>query len=242
MLFFLLVGQVHAAETPAIIDAFACNLASGKDAKDIDSAVAFWNQQVDKIDNEALNQYTAWIGTPIRSTNPADFHWVGISPNLNTWAKGNAAYSESDEGQAADSRFDELGTCTSELWTSELLHGTVRGPEDKNLVLETYVCNLLPGKTMDNIRAAEANFVKALKAAGIEMNVFRLSPMYTNGQADLVYFVGHDDIETFGATGTTVATTPATSMASQSFQLIMDCAAGIFNVENIRSGVAPAAD
>jgi hypothetical protein len=241
MLFCLLVGQVQAAETPPILDTFECTLANGKDAEDIASATAFWKKQVSKIDNEALNQYAAWLITPIRSSNPADFYWLGASPNMNMWAQGNAAYAGSSEGAAAEARFAELGKCTSNAWSSEQLYGgDAPGEGDNNDVLEAFGCTLHEGKTMSNVRTVEANFVKEAKAAGLEMNIFRLSPLYTDGQVDLVYFVGHDDMETYGATATKQAMTPATATANQYFNLVMDCGAGLYNVDTIKG--LPAAE
>lgn len=235
MLFYLLVGQVQAAETPPIVETFACTLANGKGAKDIESASSFWSDQVKKINNKALNQYSAWIISPIRSNLPADFYWLGASPNMNTWAQSTAAYAGSAEGMAADARFAEMSTCTSSVWSSEQLYGETEPQEgDTSSILEVFGCSLHDGKTMSNVRAVEENFLKAAKETGLEMNVFRFSPVYTDGNVDLLYFIGHDDLETFGATATTQATTPATATANSYFNLVMDCGAGLYGAENIR--------
>ncbi len=231
----LFVSHVQAAETPPILETFACTLANGKDAKDIAGANAFWKAQISKIDNEALNQYGAWLITPIRSSLPADFYWLGASPNMNLWAQGAAAYSGSAEGQAAEARFDKLGKCTSEIWTSEQLYGgPAPGEGDNDDILEAFGCTLHEGKTMSNVRAVEANFIKEAKAAGLEMNIFRLSPVYTDGQVDVLYCIGHEDMETYGATATKQSTTPATATANQYFNLVMDCGGGLYGVETIK--------
>ena len=165
MLFSLIAGQVYAAETPPIVETFACNLASGKDAKDIESATSFWRQQVEKLDNVDLNQYSAWSVFPVRSSLPADFFWLGASPNMNVWARGAAAYAQSAEGAAAEAKFAKLGKCTSNVWSSELLYGEAPSEENESGILEVFGCSLKKGKTMSNVRAVEANFTKAAKAA-----------------------------------------------------------------------------
>ncbi|MBL6691542.1 MAG: hypothetical protein ISP91_14235 [Pseudomonadales bacterium] len=234
MLFCLLVGQVQAAETPPIVETFSCHLNEGSDAGDVQSAVDYWKQQVKKIDNEALNQYAAWMVTPIRSPLPYNFYWLGGSPNMNTWAKGGAAYAASSEGQAAQARFDKISTCTSQTWVSEQLMGD--GPQtDDNGVMEVYGCTLHKGKTMSNVRAVEENYVKTAKAAGVGQSIFRFSPMHTNGDVDLLYLVGYGDMESYGSTVTQIFTTDSTRTANQYFSLVMDCGSGLYNVDTIKA-------
>ncbi len=239
MMFCLLIGEVQAEETPPIVDTFACNLKSGSDAGDVQSAVDYWSQQIKKIDNEALNQYAAWLVTPIRSSLPSDFYWLGASPNMNAWASGGAAYAASSEGQAAQARFDKISDCTSQVWMSEQVLGDGAPDEDGDAVLEVYGCTLHEGKTMSNVRAVEANYVKEANAAGIGQSIFRFSPMYTNGEVDLLYLVGYDDMESYGAAATKVFTTDSTRTANMYFSLVMDCGAGLYNVDTIK---APASE
>lgn len=242
-LFCLLSGHVladghMAATTPPMVDTYACSYINGSDADDLDKAVSFWNQQMDKIDNEALNQFSAWILTPVRSTLPADFYFLGASPNMTAWANGMEAYAASDEGQAADDRFNKISKCTGATWMSEQVYGEPGPNEDgnTNTILEAAGCTLREGKTMSNVRALEANFVAEAKAAGLEMNIFRFSPVYTNGEVDVVYFVGHPDTATFVANGNKGWNTKGLRMANALTDIVMDCGAGLYNAENIRMG------
>ncbi len=234
MLFCLIVGQVQAEETPPIVETFSCSLNSGSDASDVQSAVDYWKQQVKKIDNEALNQYAAWMVTPIRSPLPYNFYWLGASPNLNTWADGGAAYAASSEGQAAQARFEKISTCTSQVWSSEQVMGPEEADDDGNGVLEVFGCNLHKGKTMSNVRAAEKNFVKQAEAAGLEQAIFRFTPMYTNGDVDLLYLIGHDDMEAYGKNGTATMSDERVRLANFFFGLVADCGGGIYNIDTIK--------
>ncbi|MBT7371003.1 MAG: hypothetical protein HN816_10170 [Gammaproteobacteria bacterium] len=79
-------------------------------------------------------------------------------------------------------------------------------------------------------------------AAGIDMNVFRFSPVYTSGEADLLYFIGHDDIAAMGATNTEIFTTDATRTANQYFSLVMDCGGGVYSIDLIKAGSVAASE
>jgi hypothetical protein len=243
--FFCLIGMQayadgHEMETPAIVDTFACSYNNGKDDKDLDGAVSFFNQQVDKLDNDVVNQGSHWVITPVRSSLPADFYWLSASPNLTAWANGNAAYSASDEGQAADDRFAKVAACTSNSWMSEQVYGD-QGPQEPGAttILEAAGCTLREGKTMSNVRAVEANFVSEAKAAGLDMRIFRFSPMYTDGSVDLVYFAGYDSTDSYVANNNTGWNTKGLRVANAFFEMVMDCGAGLYNAENVRAGAAP---
>jgi hypothetical protein len=242
-LFCLLGMQVfadnHAMETPTIIDTYSCNFLDGKGEKDLDSAISYWNQQMDKMDNDTVNQGAHWLITPVRSSQPGDFYWLSASPNLTAWANGNAAYAASDEGQAADARFTKMSKCTSASWMSEQVYGDQTPPEPgATTILEAAGCTLKEGKTMSNVRAVEANFVAEAKAAGLDMRVFRFSPMYTNGEVDLLYFVGYNDTASYVANNNKGWNTKGLRVANAFSQLVMDCGAGLYNARNLR---APAA-
>jgi hypothetical protein len=60
------MGQVQAAETGGVVETYSCHFNSGKDAKDLDGAVKFWQSQVKKLNSTDLNKYFGSVLTPIK--------------------------------------------------------------------------------------------------------------------------------------------------------------------------------
>jgi hypothetical protein len=108
-----------ADRTPdAMVETFSCQLRAGSSMADARSAGAFWQQQVGKIASDDLAKYGAFFVTPIRGgSGEVDFGWIGTYPDLVSFARGETAYQESREGQAADERFNKASTCRNALWT-----------------------------------------------------------------------------------------------------------------------------
>ncbi len=108
--FALIFAQVaqsdhhEVVETPAVGESFRCNYIDGKGSKDLDSAVSYWQSQLEKIDSADIKNYFAAVLKPIYSNIDADFFWLGVNTNLNAFARGNTAYAASDAGQAANAQ------------------------------------------------------------------------------------------------------------------------------------------
>jgi hypothetical protein len=239
-LFSCFSNSALAAETPPVVQINSCSFSSGKDMNDLNSAVSFWQGQMEKLGG---GNYFGALITPVISTLPDDFYWLGSSPNLNAWASGGAAYAASKEGQAATARLEKLGTCSTTLSYAEQVYaGVPPEPDDDNGFLEVFGCSLLKGKTMSNVRAVEANFNAAAKDAGAPMNVFRFTPTYSDGQVDLIYLVAHNDRAEFGKTNTMLATNPHTSAAFQNFASVMDCGSGLYDSRVIHRPTEAAAE
>ncbi len=101
----------------AVVETFSCKLNEGADMDDVDSAVKFWQGQVEKINSSALNDYLAYLWTPFRgNTGASDFVWVGNAADLTAWAQGASDYASSAAGQAADERFAAITTCSNQMW------------------------------------------------------------------------------------------------------------------------------
>ncbi len=108
---------MSADRTPdALVETFSCSINDGSDMDDVDDAVEFWQGQLGKVDSAALNDYQAYVWTAFRGGTGADFVWVGNSPDLGTWAKGESDWMNSSAGQAADERFAKVSTCTNQMW------------------------------------------------------------------------------------------------------------------------------
>lgn len=111
------IGNTADRLPDATVETFACRLKPGVSQADFRKAAEFWQQQVSKIASADLNTYEAYLVTPFRGgTGEADVGWIGNYPDLATFGRGETAYMNSKEGQAANERFEKVSTCRSALW------------------------------------------------------------------------------------------------------------------------------
>lgn len=108
-----------ADRTPdAVVESFACNVKDKSDRDDVVAANSFWQAQAAKIKSAAMDTQEAFFWTPYRGApDGIDHLYVVTYPDLTTWAQGESDYLASKEGQAAEARFNSVGTCRSNLWT-----------------------------------------------------------------------------------------------------------------------------
>lgn len=110
------IGMTADRNVDAVVETFSCMINEGSDMDDVDDSLAYWQAQLPKIGSAVMNEYIGYKWTPIRGGRGEDFIFVGNSKSLQSWAKGTTDYEASAEGQAADERFFEHSTCTSQLW------------------------------------------------------------------------------------------------------------------------------
>jgi hypothetical protein len=197
------MSNTQAEETATVVQSFNCNFINGKGTKDLDSAVTHWQEQIKKIDSEDMTNYFGAVLTPIVSNSDADFYWIGASPNLNSFARLGTAYNQSAAGQSADTRFEKMSKCKSNLFFSEQIYsGEAPAEGDNDGVLQGIGCTLKDGKTMTNVLTAEAGMNKVAAASGSKYSVYRWTPYLANVPVDLLYLVVYDDLESFASENT----------------------------------------
>lgn len=232
----LALADAHMADTGPVMETFRCTFHDGKGPDDLWKAAAFFNEQVDKIDSEALDSYFAAVLTPLRASMDGDFGWIGYWPNLNTMARGLTAFSGSEAGQAAESRFADLSDCEGNVWLREPLISNY--PDDdatpESDAVELYLCTLNEGATMDAAAAAEQGYVDAHADAPIALD--RWTPYLANTPYDLVYLVAHEDLTAFADLNTKWQTSEAGAANNAQFGEVMDCESGLFSGRVIREG------
>ncbi len=228
--------QVHAAETGSVVETYSCHYIDGKGAKDLDSAVEFWQSQLKKIDSADLNKYFGAVLMPIKGGTDADFFWLGGSPNLNVYARGQNDYNRSSEGQAADARFAKMSKCTSNMYFSEQIYAGAPPEEgDTEAILQSYGCTLNKGKTMANVLAFEKIVIANSEALKAKTNIYRLTPYMSNTPADVVYLVGYDDLVSFGSESTDFMTSPGYDGVISALSDTMDCNSGLAAMEVVHT-------
>ncbi|MFX3658248.1 MAG: hypothetical protein ACN6I7_03740 [bacterium] len=111
------IGNTADRMPDAMVETFACRLKPGATQADVRNAAEFWQQQVPKIASADLDTYEAYMVIPFRGgSGEADFGWIGNYPDMTTFGRGETAYMNAKEGQAANERFEKVSTCRTALW------------------------------------------------------------------------------------------------------------------------------
>jgi hypothetical protein len=226
----------HAAETANVVEAFTCSYNDGKGPAELDAAIEFWNAQIDKIDNDALNGYNAGVLTPLRATLEGDFIWIGGAGNLNVAAAALSATTNSEEGQATTARFAEVADCDSnQFFSTPVYVGTPPGEDDGEAIVELYGCTLNDGKSLADAEVAEKHLSEVVSATKSGINVFRWTTFLANTPYDLAYVAVHDNLEDFGSFNTRMQTSEDGQANDALFAAAMDCESGLFTGRQVRT-------
>jgi len=116
------IGMTADTEIDAIVETFRCDIRDGSDAGDINAAIKNWQNGLESIESEALDNYDAYVWWPIRGGPGNDFYWVGNAPSMEAWGNGLQDYMDSEAGQKAQTRFDAHSRCVSNLWAGYWLY------------------------------------------------------------------------------------------------------------------------
>jgi hypothetical protein len=190
-------GSAFAADTP-VIEAFGCKLTEGKTMADFDRAAAAWAAQADALPEN--RNYFAAILQPFRGFTQYDVVWIGSNPSVSDWALANAAGMASASEQAALAALGETATCESSMFMeTALFEGLKDEPGDNDALLESYACNLNPGKTRMDAEAMEATFLAATKAVNPGFSTYRWTPFVGRSTYQVVYLTVNDDFNAFAA-------------------------------------------
>ena len=225
------------ANTGSIAETFRCTFNDGQDADDLRAATDYFSKQMDKIGSDDLNDYFAAILTPLRASMDGDYGWIGYWPNLNAMARGLDAFYGSSEGQAANDRLNNVGTCQANTWVRTPL--VTNFPDEDNATpeadaVELHVCSLRDGATLDSLGAAEQGFLDA--NAGEPIAVDRWTPLFAATEADAIYLIAHENLEKFAGFNSRWRTSEAGQNNLAHFNSIMNCESGIYTGRVIRQG------
>ncbi len=202
LLLLLIIGSWIApafAKDQPVIDVFGCKVKAGKTIANFDTAANAWAAQADKLPEN--KSYFAAILKPFRGeTFGYDVVWIGSSPNLGDWAKGNTAGLASAGETAALAAIDATVSCESAMYLeAPVFEGMKDEPGDNDALIETYNCNLNPGKTAKDADAFDAGYAAASKALKGTFSTFRWAPFFGNSGYSSVYLTVNDDFTSFAA-------------------------------------------
>ena len=224
----------RAADSPQVIEGFGCTFLPGKDFDDLDKAIDFFKAQVPKIKSPELQKMGSVLWVPYRGSVNADFIWINTNLTLNEWGRSSVAYYGSEEGRAAEDTFFKVAECpTSGLATNEVLFETEEGfMDNESMLLQSYRCQLHPGKTIADTDAAIAAwkpaFEKAVKTTNAASLVMRRVPLVSGSGFDLTYATIWDDEAAYGEVNSAYLTDPNGVKADSLFNQAHRCESAMF--------------
>ena len=226
----LLVGgvlapfQASAADTGPVAEIFACNLNEGKDWDDFLEVNAFFGEQVKKIGG-AADDFNAYVWRPFRGSVEIDYLWAGYFDNLGALADSWAAMEGTKENAAAEARWDELETCRSALTTVEQIYDSEDVPSGNSdtAFIESFRCNLQPGKSLADVRAVIEVWHEHVSAVDKPFDVFMRTPLVSGSDFDHSYFVVHEGFAEYGANISAYNTHPGTAGIDAMLDEVQDC-------------------
>ena len=224
----LLSFQLSAQET-AIVEAFSCNYADGKNRNDLDSAIEYWQKGMKDMQSDAMKNYFAAVLHPIRSSSDSDFYWLGVNATMTEWAQGFTEYSSGKFGRSADARFEKMSKCQSNLHMSTPLYVALTpNPENNGAVMIALGCNLHKGKDIQNAMAIESARIAYLKAAKIQSSVYRLLPYIGNSPYDIIYLVVYPDASVFASAADGYMASAEWMATNNMLRNTMSCSSGLY--------------
>ena len=211
-----------ADETEAVAELFACTYLDGKGWDDVEAANEQYKAALKKVGMEEINSF-AW--RPLRGTPPIDLLWSTNSPEgLNQMAGNLARYSASKEGQAADATWNTVVDCQEAVFFQERIYGP-EGSLDlpTNYVIESYGCNLQPGKSMADVAAVEKKWHAFVSKLPNQPPTIRRVPFIGNPPFGHMYFTVNRDLASYAASTTDYLTAEGQGALQAEIDSVQSC-------------------
>ena len=213
-----------ADETQAVAEIFACSYLDGKGWSDVEAANKQYNAALKKVGG-GLEEINSFAWRPLRGTPAIDLLWSTNSPDgLNQMAANLARYAASEEGQAADATWETVVDCQEAVFFQERLYGPEEIPDlPTNYVIESYGCNLQPGKSMADVAEIEKKWHSFVSKLPNQPPTFRRVPFIGNPPFGHMYFVVHQDLASYAASSTDYLTAEGQGALQGEIDAVQSC-------------------
>ena len=237
-----LTGQVSAADAPRVAELFGCTFNEGKNWDDFEETNAFFAETVKKIGGKA-DDFDAFVWQPFRADLDITYLWNGYYANLATWGEATQAYLDSPLSEAADDKWGELETCGSALvYVEQIYDSESFPPADRSggkAMLESFRCNLQPGKNMGDVRAAIETWHEHISSVNLPIDVFMRTPLVsTNGGFTHTYFAVHENAAAYGANVSRYQADPGTAAIDALLGEVQQCTNALWQSWQVIDGDA----
>ncbi len=224
----------QAADSPQVVEAFGCNFLDGKDFDDLDQAAEYFASQRSKIDSSALQKIRSVMWVPVLGSVNVDVVWFNGNMTFNEWAEVHEAISGTSVGRSIQAQFNDVLDCPgSSLHTSENLFRNDKAFTGDTVVIESYQCELSPGKTIADTDAAIAAwkpvFAKAVAATDAASIVGRRIPLISGSGFDLTYYLVWDDNSAYAAGNSALQADPENAKSAEMFAAAHRCESALFS-------------
>ncbi|MCZ6641346.1 MAG: hypothetical protein O7F71_07195 [Gammaproteobacteria bacterium] len=229
--FLLMTCVVRAAESPAVVEGFACNFLEGQGMAELQTATDNFNAAIGNLESEDVANLRAFLWVPYRTNAPYDVIWTSNHANLNAMGRFTSAVEADAAATAAVVAFDDVVDCDSAISLSEQIY-TGEGPPvtDPPALLESYRCNLLDGKTIADARAAATAWsahVGNIASYGSAI-AFMRTPLISGFDSDLSYLIVHNSVEEYAARNTDYINSDGVDAIGAGFNAVHTCRGGLF--------------
>jgi hypothetical protein len=236
----LMTCAAIAAETSPVAQVFACNFNDGKGPEDLQAVTAQFNAAIKGVGSADLSESRSYVWLPYVTSTDYDFLWFSAYANLNQLTRSLAAIEGNEATLAVATTFGEMARCSSAILSSETIYdGEGEPTSDNQALLESYSCQLHPGKSLDDARAVVTDWNALVGSLPGHSNMTALlrTPMVANTPADLFYLLVHDSITQFGERQTTYLNSGGAELNAK-FDEVHNCESSLW----LGSQVVPAAD
>lgn len=229
--FLLITCAARAAETPAVVEGFACNFLPGQGMAELQTATDNFNAALANLDSEDVAAMLAFLWVPYRSNTDYDVIWTSNHANLNAMGRVTSAIEADPAATAAVAGFDDVVDCDSAINYSDQIYAGDGPPVTAPpALLESYRCELRDGKTIADARAAASAWSAHIGNIASYSNAlaFMRTPLISGFQSDLSYLIVHDSVEQFAARETDYTNSDGVDAIGAGFGAAHTCRSALF--------------
>jgi NifU-like protein involved in Fe-S cluster formation len=227
-----------AAESVPVREFYACNLQPGKTMDDVMAIRDALEEVIEEAGDEDLSNRVSFLWTPVKTNGEIDFLWFDMHADMNAMARADAAFEAAGGPDVIGQMAAETVDCGSGIVTHETIaQGSVpfaangEGPA----LVQSFVCTLHPGKTLDDARGAVKNWQKVIADLGGYDNyaAYLQTPVISSSSADLYYFEVHQNLQDLARRFTAYGNSKAGQDADRRFNSVHRCNAALWAGEVI---------
>ncbi len=229
--FLLITCAARAAESPAVVEGFACNFLPGQGMAELQTATDNFNAALANLDSEDVAAMSAFLWVPYRSNTDYDVIWTSNHANLNAMGRFTSAIEADPAATAAVAGFDDVVDCDSAISYSEQIYAGEGPPVTAPpALLESYRCQLHDGKTVADARAAASAWSEHVAniASYSSAIAFMRTPFISGFDSDLSYLIVHDSVEQFAARNTDYGSSDGVDTIGAGFDAAHTCRGALF--------------
>jgi hypothetical protein len=207
-------------------EAFVCEWAKGQGMEDLMKARDYYVRQAEKA---GITLPPAYVWTPVKvSAGAPDLLWFNYYQSASEYGAFSDAMAASEDMASVGPRFEEVGTCTSGLFTQQEVFNGGRPPvTTPPAYIVSSACNFRSGAfDADALADLTAHLSEVLGSSGNYEDYVLFQRRSVTRGADaphLRFFSVHDSAAAWGARQDAFATMEGSAMLQRHFTSVLDC-------------------